>query len=117
MSAIARYRRRHDDLDRVSGPKRGDLRRDGRYSLHTEMFAPPREDDGFAVTGRAVETTDAQTWETVRAQVIKDFGELWPNYDTLTLFELSVASCLLMLTQPGDGFPKGPTIWKATAMG
>jgi hypothetical protein len=74
----------------LPGPKRGDLRRDGRYSLHTEMFAPPRQDD---------------------------FGELWPNYDTLTLFELSVASCLLTLTQPGDGFPKGPTIWKATAMG
>jgi hypothetical protein len=98
----------------LPGPKRGDLRRDGRYSLHTEMFAPPREDDGFAVTGRAVETTDAQTWDVVRDQVVKDFGELWPNYDTLTLFELSVASCLLTLTQPGDGFPKGPTIWKAS---
>jgi hypothetical protein len=33
------------------------------------------------------------------------------------LFELSMASCLLTLTQSGDGFPKGPTIWKATAMG
>ena len=39
----------------LPGPKRGDLRRDGRYSLHTEMFPPPREDDGFAVTGRARE--------------------------------------------------------------
>ncbi len=53
-----------------------DLRRDGRYSLHTEI---------------------------------------WPDYDTLTLFELSVASCLLTLTQPGAGFPEGPTIWKAPA--
>jgi len=24
----------------LPGPKRGDLRRDGRYSLHTEMFPP-----------------------------------------------------------------------------
>jgi hypothetical protein len=85
--------------------------------LHVLMFPPPREDDGFAVSGTAAEITDTATWETVRAQVIEDFGELWPNYDTLTLFELSVASCLLTLTQPGDGFPKGPTIWKATAMG
>ena len=64
--------------------------------------------------GTAAEITDTATWETVRAQVIEDFGELWPNYDTLTLFELSVASCLLTLTQPGDGFPMGPTIWKAS---
>ena len=36
----------------LPGPKRADLRRDGRYSLHTETFPPPREDDGFAVSGR-----------------------------------------------------------------
>ena len=35
----------------LPGPKLGDLRRDGRYSLHSETVAPPREDDGFAVTG------------------------------------------------------------------
>ena len=101
----------------MPGPKRADLRRDGQYSLHSETLPPPREDDGFAVSGTAAEIADTATWETVRAQVIEDFGELRPNYDTLTLFELSVASCLLTLTQPGDGFPKGPTIWKATATG
>lgn len=97
----------------IPGPKRGDLRRDARYSLHTEMFPPPRADDGFAVSGTAAELADTATWEIVREQVIKDFGEPWPDYDTLTLFELSVASCLLTLTQPLAGFPKGPTIWKA----
>jgi hypothetical protein len=97
----------------LPGPKRGDLRRDRRYSLHSEMVPPPRQDDGFAVSGTAAEITNTATAETVRDQVIKDFGELWPDYDTLTLFELSVASCLLTLTQPGDGFAKGPTIWKA----
>jgi hypothetical protein len=99
----------------LPGPKRGDLRRDRRYSLHSEMVPPPRQDDGFAVSGTAAEITNTATAETVRDQVIKDFGELWPDYDTLTLFELSVASCLLTLTQPGDGFPKGPTIWKAVS--
>jgi hypothetical protein len=97
----------------LPGPKRADLRRDGRYSLHSEMVAPPRQDDGFAVSGTAAEITDTATARTVRDQVTKDFGELWPDYDTLTLFELSMASCLLTLTEPTDGFPKGPTIWKA----
>ena len=97
----------------LPGPKRGDLRRDGRYSLHSETYAPPREDDGFAVSGHAAETSDRATWNTVRDQVIADFGQLWPDYESLTLFELSVASCLLTLTQPDGGFPKGPTIWRA----
>jgi hypothetical protein len=97
----------------LPGPKRGDLRRDRRYSLHSEMVPPPRQDDGFAVSGTAAEITNTATAETVRDQVIKDFGELWPDYDTLTLFELSVVSCLLTLTQPGGDFPRGPTIWKA----
>jgi hypothetical protein len=96
----------------LPGPKRGDLRRDRRYSLHTETFPPPRQDDGFAVSGTAAEISGEATWAVVRDQVIKDFGELWPDYDTLTLFELSMASCLLTLTQPAGGFPKGPTIWK-----
>src|SRR5579862_3353422 len=57
----------------LPGPKLGDLRRDGRYSLHTEMFPPPREDDGFAVTGRVREETDGATWTIVRDKVIADF--------------------------------------------
>jgi hypothetical protein len=97
----------------LPGPKRGDLRRDGRYSLHSETFAPPREDDGFAVTGHVTEITDRGTWEVVRDQVIADFGQLWPDYESLTLFELSLASCLLTLTQPDGTFPKGATVWKA----
>jgi len=97
----------------LPGPKRGDLRRDGRYSLHSETFAPPREDDGFAVSGRSAEMADRATRGIVRDQVMADFGALWPYFDELTLFELSVASCLLTLTQPGEVFPKGPTIWKA----
>src|SRR3954447_20957139 len=40
------------------GPKLADLRRDGRYSLHSETCAPPRHDDGFALTGRAVEVIE-----------------------------------------------------------
>jgi hypothetical protein len=101
----------------LPGPKLGDLRRDGRYSLHSETVAPPRQDDGFAVTGRATEIADQGAWEVVRDQVIADFGELWPDYDKLALFELSLANCLLTLTEPDGPFPKGPTIWKAPRSG
>ena len=38
----------------VAGPKRQDLRRDGRYALHSETCPPPRQDDGFALAGRAI---------------------------------------------------------------
>jgi hypothetical protein len=37
----------------------------------------------------------------------------WPDYESLTLFELSVASCVLTLTQPRSAVTKGPTAWKA----
>jgi hypothetical protein len=43
----------------LPGPKPGDLRRDGRYSLHSETVAPPREDDGFAVTGASWQNAKA----------------------------------------------------------
>jgi hypothetical protein len=97
----------------LPGPKRADLLRDGRYALHSETYPPPREDDGFAVTGQAAEVADRGTWQVVRDQVITDFGQLWPDYDSLTLFELSVANCLLTLTQPDGTFSKGATVWKA----
>jgi hypothetical protein len=97
----------------VPGPKRADLRRDVRYALHSETSPPPREDDGFAVSGEAAAVTDAATAAVVRDQVMTDFGRLWPDYTSLALFELTVAGCLLTLTQPDGDFPKGPTIWKA----
>ena len=97
----------------VPGPKQADLRRDARYALHSETFPPPREDDGFAATGTGTEITDPDIGQTVRNQVIADHGQLWPDYGSLALFELSLASCLLTLTQPGQGFPPGPTVWKA----
>jgi hypothetical protein len=95
----------------LPGPKLGDLRRDGRYALHSETAPPPREDDGFAVTGQVAEVADPGVAAVVRDQVLADFGQLWPDYERLALFELSLASCLLTLTQPQGAFPKGPTVW------
>ena len=98
----------------VAGPKQGDLRRDGRYALHTETCPPPRQDDGFALTGRATEVTDPEISRIVREQVRAERGgQLWPGFDQEVIFELGIKTCLLMLTQDGEAFPAGPTIWKA----
>jgi hypothetical protein len=98
----------------VSGPKQADLRRDGRYALHSETCPPPRQDDGFAIIGQATEVTDPSVRAVVRAQIHAERdGNLWPTFDQDALFELRVARCLLMLTQPDGTFPLGPTLWRA----
>jgi len=98
----------------VAGPKRQDLRRDGRYALHSEACPPPRQDDGFALTGRVREVTDAAVQRVVRARVLTERdGQTWPGFDEEVIFELGIERALLMLTQADGSFPAGPTIWKA----
>src|ERR1700747_3671874 len=65
----------------VAGPKQQELRRDGRYALHSEACPPPRQDDGFALAGRASEVTDAALRQVVRAQVLaaRD-GKVWARF-------------------------------------
>jgi len=98
-----------------AGPKRRDLRRDGRYALHSETCPPPRQDDGFAITGRAAgEVTDARTIRVVRGQFLTERdGKVWPGFEEETVFELVFERCLLTLTQAEGAFPAGPTIWTA----
>ena len=97
-----------------AGPKQQDLRRDGRYALHSETCPPPRHDDGFAIIGRAREVTEAETAGVVRRQVLAERdGKVWPGFDEEVIFELRLERCLLMLTQPEGPFAAGPTIWKA----
>jgi hypothetical protein len=99
----------------VEGPKLDDLRRDGRYALHSETLPPPREEDGFSVSGRAAEVTDPATRAIVTDQVRGERGGvLWPGFDDQAMFELTLGRCLLMLTNPVGPFPQGPTIWKAS---
>jgi hypothetical protein len=100
-----------------AGPKQQDLRRDGRYALHSETCPPPRHNDGFAITGRAREVTDAETAGVVRGQVLTERdGKVWPGFDEELIFELGIERCLLMLTQAEEPFAAGPTIWKAEGM-
>ena len=94
-----------------AGPKQKDLRRDGRYALHSEACPPPRQDDGFAIIGRAGEVTDAETIRVVRGQVLAERdGKVWPGFEEEAVFDLGLERCLLTLTQAEGGFPAGPTI-------
>jgi len=97
----------------VAGPKRQDLRRDGRYALHSDACPPPRQDDGFALAGQAREVTDAAMRQVVRAQVLAERGgTVWPSFGEDAIFELGVERALLTLTAADGPFPAGPTSWK-----
>lgn len=100
----------------VSGPKQRDLRRDGRYALHTETCPPPNHEDGCMLTGRAAEILDSGV-----RQVLLDHLALerqtdapWPTVQDDALFELTIDTCLLMRTAGSEDLPAGPTIWKST---
>ena len=96
------------------GPKLHDLRRDDRYSLHSETVPPPREDDGIALTGRVREITDQDVRAIAQRQFLSERGGvLWPGFDDHVMFELHIERCLLTLTRPSDAFPSGPTVWKS----
>jgi hypothetical protein len=98
----------------VAGPKQADLRRDGRYALHSETCPPPREEDGFAIIGQAAEVPDPAVRSAVREQVLAERnGKTWPSFDADALFELRIERSLLMLTRDDGTFPQGPTIWRA----
>jgi hypothetical protein len=102
----------------VAGPKQQDLRRDGRYALHSETWPPPRQDDGFALAGRASQVTDAVLQQVVRGQVLTERdGDVWPSFDEDAIFELAIERVLLTLTQADGQFPAGPTIWTADRPG
>jgi hypothetical protein len=102
----------------ISGPKQQDLRRDGRYALHSEICPPPRQDDGFALAGRAREVTGAAVDRVVRGQVLTERdGKVWPGFDEEAIFELGIERALLMLTQADGLFPAGPTVWRAAGPG
>jgi hypothetical protein len=79
-------------------PKRGDLRRDGRYAVHA--FPPESVDDEFAVDGRAREVTDAAVIARVRAAhhaPIQSADEV--------LFEFDIERALLATYGPRPSWP------------
>lgn len=96
----------------VDGPKLRDLRRDGRYALH--CFPPPDNEDGFHVTGTAVERREparrAEVEAAIRAE--SNLAELPPEHAGLPLFEFLVRSALVTRTDGHGDFHPRHTIWR-----
>ncbi len=99
----------------VPGPKQQDLRRDGRFSLHS--FPTPDDEDAFYATGRAVEVHD----EGVRARLSEQFVAERAQFsvpapeDDHALFELRLDRVMVTRTGGhGDGAPTH-TVWHAPA--
>jgi hypothetical protein len=99
----------------VPGPKQEDLRRDGRYAMHTETCPPPNHEDGCMLAGTAHEVTLSEVRDVVvdQLRVERQNDELWPSVHTDALFELTIDRCLLMRTLDSPELSAGATVWKA----
>ena len=87
-------------------PKLHDLRRDGRYAIHS--FPSPDRDDEFYAHGRAVETTDPDVTARVRAAYAAPIQE-----GDDALFELHLERALLASYGPRPSWPPTYTRWSA----
>jgi len=101
----------------VPSPKQGDLRRDGRYSLHS--FPCPDNEDAFYLAGTARLVEDHAAREHLGAQFVLErssIGVELPSGDHL-LFELGIESCLLTSTSGhGDPSPRH-VVWRPPGSG
>lgn len=92
----------------IPSPKQRDLRRDGRFALHT--FPPDAVDDEFTVAGRATEVTDPGVRDRVaalyREQVDDD-----PRLDTYVLFELVIERAMLARYRHRGDWPPTYSVW------
>jgi hypothetical protein len=100
----------------IPSPKLNDLRRDGRYTLHS--YPRPDDEDAFYVTGRAMVRPDSEIRRRAIAAFLSQPGRAGPpldeaQFDGQTLVEFMVESCLLTRTT-GHGDPNPQhTVWKA----
>ncbi len=96
--------------------KLDDLRRDGRYALHS--YPLPDNEDAFYVAGRVEERPDATTRSAVIEAFLREPGRAGPPLDAShfahqTVVEFLLESCLLTRTT-GHGDPDAQhTVWKA----
>ena len=97
----------------VDGPKLADLRRDGRYALHSETFGPPRHDDAFYVTGTIRELDAGGVRDRLTQQFLdeREMTEPWPDFEHQALVEFTMDRVLLTLTEAGGSFPAGHSTW------
>jgi hypothetical protein len=89
----------------IPSPKERDLRRDGRYAMHS--FPPADTDDEFYLTGTAVEITDTATRARVTGAYVNDVAE------DHSLFRFDIERCLLATYRRRGDFPPVYTRWTA----
>jgi hypothetical protein len=90
-------------------PKRSDLRRDGRYALHT--FPAPDVDDEFLVMGRATFIDDTATADAVRSDLV---GRGMTSTNDDLPFEFRIETVMHAKYPGGHGtWPPKYSIWKS----
>jgi hypothetical protein len=93
-----------------SSPKCADLRRDGRFALHS--FPPEEVDDEFAVTGTAHEVEDAQPgdarWLRLQRATEADVGR-----SDEVLFRLELETAMLATYEARGSFPPAYSRWRS----
>ena len=100
--------------------KLNDLRRDGRYSLHS--YPQEHNEDAFYLTGRAEERPDPNVRDAVIAAFLAEPGRQGPPLDAShfaeqTLVEFLIDRCLLTRTTGhGDPAPRH-TVWRSPTRG
>jgi hypothetical protein len=88
----------------IPSPKERDLRRDGRFAMHS--FPCPNNEDAFYVAGRAKLVRDEALRDDLGGQFVAErsqFGVALPA-DVDVLFEFEIDRCLLTKTT-GHGDP------------
>lgn len=94
----------------TASPKCADLRRDGRFALHS--FPPDDTDDEFAVRGTAIEARDLQpgdaAWTRIQAATTASVGRA-----DETPFRLGVDTAMLATYEARGVFPPAYRTWSA----
>jgi hypothetical protein len=97
----------------IPSPKQRDLRRDGRYALHS--FPTPDNEDAFYLTGRVRLVEDATDRERFGAQFVTEREALAVPLPAVEdhLFAFDIDSCLLTRTDGfGDHHPRHE-VWRS----
>ncbi|MEZ5204227.1 MAG: pyridoxamine 5'-phosphate oxidase family protein [Acidimicrobiales bacterium] len=93
-----------------ASPKCADLRRDGRFALHS--FPPDAVDDEFTIAGRASEAVDLEfgvaTWERIRSATTASVGRA-----DETPFRLSLDRAMHAAYEVRGSFPPAYSTWHA----
>lgn len=97
----------------IPSPKQDDLRRDGRYAMHS--FPCSENEDAFYFAGTARHVEDEGVRQALGAQFVSERSQLgvaFPSTDDV-LFEFDIERCLLTRTTGhGDPSPQH-TVWRA----